>query len=688
MISVYIAIGLTGLLALLLTAIGAEAGLLLIATFLAAVSAMSVPLRGKDRLQLLAYSLATLLPGFLFLATEQTLTDDQGITQLIALKISEALVGVMSVSLLSRSQTNVVPSQFINAAPLATVGLFFVAIPELGDLLPLLCGIFFAGLASLKFNAGRTLVSSQWKAAVAVTLGTLLISGAWTSLVGTVTAQIENWLYNSSVSAVRGYPRGNVLGTVAPEFHIDPTGSALRIRCTQIPGYLRGRVYDTYEDGRWFVAAEAQKGRRRFQDTFEYLPELQNGPEPSDQKSFFTFFDAPAIKDCEEMEIWNDPMRGKMYFAPLGTVALAVPGGRPQFDSHDVIRDGISTRQSYTLYFRNERPKQPLAPSDRLTLLQPLSQRTVNLTEIASSISQTDVRTEIRLQAVEDFFKSNFEYNDEGRIMPVGTEDRLGWFLKHRPAAHCEYFATAAVAILRELDVPSRYVVGYVAERPGDDDEIWFAPNASAHAWVEAYDDQTERWVVVEPTPGRFFDRSQKDTSRNSKRSSDRATARSGRENEDESLAMHQNNESQGNWLQRMLSRQSSSVTRAVSIVGIVALCFLGIVIVRTRNKVELSAEVATMHRLERSIARFGAARNSSQTLHQFSESVRFICNQHQWNSEQEILTEAARLVEDYAARRYSGNSHDWHSWVSAAEELIATARRVRKRKPVLSDVS
>ncbi len=56
---------------------------------------------------------------------------------------------------------------------------------------------------------------------------------------------------------------------------------------------------------------------------------------------------------------------------------------------------------------------------------------------------------------------------------------------------------------LELIDVPSRYVTGYVVvELEGEYGDYWLARNRNAHAWAEAYDDDRRRWLSVEATPG------------------------------------------------------------------------------------------------------------------------------------------------------------------------------------------
>jgi hypothetical protein len=87
---------------------------------------------------------------------------------------------------------------------------------------------------------------------------------------------------------------------------------------------------------------------------------------------------------------------------------------------------------------------------------------------------------------------------------PAGV-DPITHFLRTGHAAHCEYFASATVLLLRSAGVPARYVTGYVADEYNDETLVWLARNRDAHAWAEAYDDGTRQWFPVESTPGRSY---------------------------------------------------------------------------------------------------------------------------------------------------------------------------------------
>ncbi|MFO0919857.1 MAG: transglutaminase domain-containing protein [Planctomycetaceae bacterium] len=82
----------------------------------------------------------------------------------------------------------------------------------------------------------------------------------------------------------------------------------------------------------------------------------------------------------------------------------------------------------------------------------------------------------------------------DSRIDP--TED----FLFNRKTGHCEYFATALALMLRAVDVPTRLVNGFKGGETSYRGQIQ-VQQRHAHAWVEAYDEPSESWLVLDPTP-------------------------------------------------------------------------------------------------------------------------------------------------------------------------------------------
>jgi len=91
---------------------------------------------------------------------------------------------------------------------------------------------------------------------------------------------------------------------------------------------------------------------------------------------------------------------------------------------------------------------------------------------------------------IKEHFLDGFTYSLHRRNQRAGKSSAVAEFLTGRDGenrvGHCEYFATAAVLLLREAGIPARYCVGYSAQEQTGDGE-WLLRGSHAHAWVRVW---------------------------------------------------------------------------------------------------------------------------------------------------------------------------------------------------------
>ncbi|MFP4353961.1 MAG: DUF3488 and DUF4129 domain-containing transglutaminase family protein [Phycisphaerae bacterium] len=80
------------------------------------------------------------------------------------------------------------------------------------------------------------------------------------------------------------------------------------------------------------------------------------------------------------------------------------------------------------------------------------------------------------------------------------TRSPLEDFLFYMKKGHCEYFASAHVAMCRVLGVRARLATGFFVSPGAGSDDRWAIRQSDAHAWSEIYTDQTD-WYIVDATP-------------------------------------------------------------------------------------------------------------------------------------------------------------------------------------------
>ena len=101
-----------------------------------------------------------------------------------------------------------------------------------------------------------------------------------------------------------------------------------------------------------------------------------------------------------------------------------------------------------------------------------------------------------KAHAIEAWLKNNIKYSLGTRM---GRGDPVSDFVLNKRAAHCEFFASAAVLMLRCAGVPARYVTGYYAHE-SDGDNSYVVRQQDAHAWAECWVGGSG-WVTIDATP-------------------------------------------------------------------------------------------------------------------------------------------------------------------------------------------
>ncbi|MGK7893620.1 MAG: DUF4129 domain-containing transglutaminase family protein [Xenococcus sp. (in: cyanobacteria)] len=108
--------------------------------------------------------------------------------------------------------------------------------------------------------------------------------------------------------------------------------------------------------------------------------------------------------------------------------------------------------------------------------------------------------TEI-LAAVNKFFNTEFTYTLDWKppVAKSSNSTRLAAFLLDYRSGHCEYFATAAALLLRDLGIPTRYIIGYSVHEYSSWENQFIVRERNAHAWTLVYIDGV--WQEFDPTP-------------------------------------------------------------------------------------------------------------------------------------------------------------------------------------------
>ena len=98
---------------------------------------------------------------------------------------------------------------------------------------------------------------------------------------------------------------------------------------------------------------------------------------------------------------------------------------------------------------------------------------------------------------IRDYFQKNHRYQIG---VPFQDCDPLREFLTKKTPAHCEFFATGMVALLRAEHIPARYMAGFLVDEYNPRGRYYVVRAMHAHAWVETWL-PGHGWVSFDPTP-------------------------------------------------------------------------------------------------------------------------------------------------------------------------------------------
>ena len=108
------------------------------------------------------------------------------------------------------------------------------------------------------------------------------------------------------------------------------------------------------------------------------------------------------------------------------------------------------------------------------------------------------------LSKVSGYFADKFTYRTWQLPGKMRTnETYVSRFLLQSRAGHCEYFATATALLLRRLEIPTRYAVGYAVHEASGSGYV--VRLRDAHAWCLVWNPDQKIWDDFDTTPASWF---------------------------------------------------------------------------------------------------------------------------------------------------------------------------------------
>lgn len=329
-------------------------------------------------------------------------------------------------------------------------------------------GYLRSGTLGLRLS---TVVAGAGSLVLAVLIGVVL---SWSE------SGFNNLMNFSALSASVNF--GDVAG-IKPQSGPGGKKVLLRVLASAPDHYLAARRYENYHRQKW-TAAPPQSLEPAVTplsaDRTAYLP---RGPVGQDW----------VAESTDRVELTT--LKPEALLAPLSSrIILASVRAAQTNSSGDLLVDpGPEFTGSYSFVRGDLSVAEVPATLSRCLEVE----ASPEVTQLAREIAGVS-EDKLKVFALQRFFQENFEY---GFGYPFDqAEDPVATFLKERPPAHCEVFATSMALMCRAVGVPSRYVQGFLVRERNDLGGYWVSRERDAHAWVEVYL-QDEGWVVVDPTP-------------------------------------------------------------------------------------------------------------------------------------------------------------------------------------------
>jgi transglutaminase-like putative cysteine protease len=303
---------------------------------------------------------------------------------------------------------------------------------------------------------------------------------------------LPTWLWRANVpldtsaagvSQVGFSTSGKLSGVLAIMEDTNPE-PVLRITSTASPGYLRAMAFITYRPSEWY---EGGNRSHVYPDESRLIGRM----------NLFRLSDREANR---EMTVRHESTVIDALFTPLGVCFIEAPFDSLSRDDDDGTIRAEKTRANltYRIDYSTSSSIHPPSADQIRRMLNPSSQLDSRIRHRAKGIFRNCTTTAEKIEAVTRYFRTNYTYA-LGLGVPV-DQDPLTYFLEEASTGYCEYFATGAAILLRLADVPTRYVTGFLVTERDADGKSWVARNMDAHAWVEAWDQEHNTWVIVEAT--------------------------------------------------------------------------------------------------------------------------------------------------------------------------------------------
>ncbi len=222
--------------------------------------------------------------------------------------------------------------------------------------------------------------------------------------------------------------------------------------------------------------------------------------QPGNEKTFWQI--QPPVENKKEMTIYSRLVKEKAVLnLPPGVISIGqMKVGTCEKNAMQTVRveEGPSFIKSLVTYTGNL--SYDAAPYER-DLMVPKKEQS-GIEKIVQDLDLENQSKKQILKTIKSFFSTQYAYSLD--LKGKGRHDTpIQNFLYNTKAGHCEFFATTTALTLRQVNIPTRYVTGFIAHEYSRMENCIVVRQRDAHAWVKVY--LNGQWENFDTTPASFL---------------------------------------------------------------------------------------------------------------------------------------------------------------------------------------
>jgi transglutaminase-like putative cysteine protease len=287
--------------------------------------------------------------------------------------------------------------------------------------------------------------------------------------------------------------------------------------------HLRGSSFDAYANGRWFHDQDVEATLVATGGGYQTLRDVRGGAQIKAGRGLPTIVPVPGFAASTQMlhaTVTLEDIGVDVVFAASEPLAVRL-SPRGMIEGTARLRGGRSDELRidkapgpvrYQFVSRIGRPTEaeleavgdPAVPNAYVHYSTVIPGLGAQVGDLARTLVRDEATRHRKVLAIMRHLAS-FRYTvDLAAPSPEWADaDPVEAFLFDLQAGHCEYFASAAVILLRQVGIPARLVNGYYGPQLNTVGGYYSVRQADAHSWIEVHFGDLG-WVTFDPTPPSF----------------------------------------------------------------------------------------------------------------------------------------------------------------------------------------